>query len=294
MSSSQTISNEKGPKGRGSKVTFLSKTTFNKIIVDEMINGYSLMVDSTQDITGHEQCSVCVRYVNPITNNIEERFIGLLRLLDATGEGYLDAVSDYFGKLKIDLLKMTGCSFDGASNMRSDEKGLQGRLKEINENLVYTWFYCHNLNLSVSASVSCSIAAKNLFGLLQTTHNFCTESYKRVREWEKATNCLKGREKLIRFENLGKTRWYSKEKALSKIFGSFDKPRTEVFQSLLNFLYKIQINKSKSFDSKTSFEASALLQNWTKLETILRLFYFSKFLKFWDLCRSICRLQESI
>lgn len=44
---------------------------------------------------------------------------------------------------------MIACSFDGASNMRSDDVGLQGRLKAINEFIVYIWCLTHNLNLSV-------------------------------------------------------------------------------------------------------------------------------------------------
>lgn len=284
-SSSQPVSHEKGPKGRGSKATFLSKTTFNKVIdeiggnmkkmiVDEVktVGMYALIVDSTQDITGHKQCSIVIRYVNRITHQVEERMIGLLRLKDTSGEGYLDAILEYLVKLTIGDLRMVGCSFDGAMNMRSDLKNLQGRLKQINPDLIYTWCYAHNLNLTVSESVSCVTSAKNLFGLLETTRNFCSESYKRVIEWEKTTAGLKGRKKLIRFEHLGKTRWYSKEKALTKIFGSFSEPKTEVFHCLLKFLFEIKM--SDSFDSKTSFEASALLENWLKMETILTAFVF--------------------
>lgn len=286
-SSSQSVNDEKGPKGRGSKITFLSKSTFNKIIheigeamkkiiVDEIkiVGMYALMVDSTKDISGYEQCSIVVRYVNRNTYRVEEKLIGLVRLMDASGEGYLIDIMDYLLKLTINDLRMVGCSFDGASSMRSEMKGLQGRLKELYPDLVYTWCYAHNLNLTVSDSVSCVMSAMNLFGLLETTRNFCAESYKRIVEWEKATADLKGRKKLIRFEHLGKTRWYSKDKALKKIFGTFKEPSTDIFCCLLKFLH--QIKTSKSYDSKTSFEASSLLENWLKMENILTAFVFLK------------------
>lgn len=276
---------KKGPRGRGSKVTFLSKSTFNKLIneiggaikkkiVDEVTASgvYSLMADGTQDITGHEQCSVVVRYINSVTFKVEERSIGLLRLTDASGEGYLEAIVPYLRKLGINPLLMISCSFDGAMSMRSDEVGLQGRLKQINEDLVYTWCYAHKLNLSVSSSVSCVLSAKNLFGLLQATHNFCSESYKRTIQWENVAKELKGHKKLLKFENFGKTRWYSHDRSLRKIFKSYNDTDIDVYVTLIKFLYNVKTGKS--FDSKASFEASALLDSWTKMETILTAFTF--------------------
>lgn len=276
-----------GPRGRGAKITFLSKTTFNKLIdeiggaikkriVDEVkASGlYSLMADGTQDISGHEQCSVVVRYVNSATFKVEERSIGLIRLTDTSGEGYLEAIVPYLRKLGVDPLLMISCSFDGAMNMQSDDVGLQGRLKKINENLVYTWCYAHKLNLSVSTSVTSVISAKNLFGLLQSTHNFCSESYKRTIQWEAAAKELKGHKKLIRFQNFGKTRWYSHDRSLRKIFNSFNDIDIDVYIALLKFLYNVKTGKN--FDSKTSFEASALLHGWTKMETLLTAFTFLK------------------
>lgn len=284
---SQQEPDKKGPKGRGSKITFISKTTINKIIheigvqmktknVNEInsVDFYSIMVDSTQDITAYEQCSIFVRYVNRTTQKIEERLIGVLRLMDTSGEGYFHAIVEYLQKLGIDPLKMVGCSFDGASNMRSDDIGLQGRLKQIIPNLVFTWCYCHKLNLCVCTSISCILSAKNVFGLLQTTHTFCSESYKRTLEWEKSTDRLKGREKLIRFEHLGKTRWYSNDKSLTKIFGSYHEQKTSIFESLLKFLHNVKVGKT--FDSKTSYEAAALLGNWTKMENLITAFVFLK------------------
>lgn len=120
--------------------------------------------------------------------------------------------------------------------------------------------------------MACSTSARNLFGLLKAAHNFATASYKRVLEWEKLVDTLKGRKKLIRFENFGKTRWYSYERSISKIFGSYDEPSVDVFLVLLEFLYNVK--SSSSFEPKVSFEASALLDNWTKLETIVTVFTF--------------------
>ena len=67
---------KKGKKGRGKVVTFLSNNSVNKLfgIIGDMIKEtisnevkeagqYSVQLDSTQDISTHDQCSIVVRYV---------------------------------------------------------------------------------------------------------------------------------------------------------------------------------------------------------------------------------------
>lgn len=196
------------------------------------------MADSTQDIVGHEQASIVVRYVDRSTFKVYERLIGLIRLEDASGEGYFDSTMKYLDKLDISTTKKVGCAFDGASNMRSDDVGFQARLKETDEDIIYTWCYNHNLSLGMTTS------AVNLFGLLQSTCTFIyawkSASYKRVLEWEKLTGDLKGPQKLLRLESLSKIRWYSKETSLTKIFGSFCKTNFDIFPVLLTFLHHIK------------------------------------------------------
>lgn len=107
---------------------------------------------------------------------------------------------------------------------------------------------------------------------------------------EKLTNNLKGHQKLLRLESLSKTRWYSKETALIKIFGSFGKTNTEVFVALLTFLHRIKT--SKTHDPKARFEASSLLENWLKMDVILTAFFFSKFTIVSGICHRIYKQRE--
>lgn len=77
---------QKNPRGRGAKITFLSKTTFNKLIdeigkaikkiIDNEVKAsglFSMIADGSQDITGHQQCSVVLRYVNSTTFKKRDR-----------------------------------------------------------------------------------------------------------------------------------------------------------------------------------------------------------------------------
>jgi len=72
----QTKQKDQSKKGRGKFVTFLSKTTVNKIIniISDMVKDeivkevkdagmFSAQMDSTQDISVHDQCAIVLRYV---------------------------------------------------------------------------------------------------------------------------------------------------------------------------------------------------------------------------------------
>lgn len=157
-----------------------------QIIVDEVkaTGIYALLADSTQDIVGHEQASIVVRYVDRVTFKVYERLIGLLRLEDTSSEGYFDTTVNYLDKVGLGSTKKVACAFDGASNMRSDDVGFQARLKETDEDIIYTWCYNHNLSLGMTTSTTSTTSAVNLFGLLQSTCTFASASYKRVLEWK--------------------------------------------------------------------------------------------------------------
>lgn len=79
-------------KGRGSLVTFLSKTTVNKVIAS-IVNSirnkikaelgdkkFSIQVDSTQDIGATEQAAICIRYIH--NGNVKKRLFALLKVTE--------------------------------------------------------------------------------------------------------------------------------------------------------------------------------------------------------------------
>lgn len=96
---------ESDSKGRGGLITFLSKTTVDyviaaisclikKSICDEVENAkmYAVMLDTTQDITSSDQCSVVLRYVND--NGVNERLIAVVNCSDSTGKGMHDLLQN--------------------------------------------------------------------------------------------------------------------------------------------------------------------------------------------------------
>lgn len=86
-------------KGRGSSLTFISKTTVNMIIDSISIlmkksiannvreaGIFLIQLNTTQDISVQDQCSVVVRYVN--SKGIEEKLLSLVTVQTSTGKSF--------------------------------------------------------------------------------------------------------------------------------------------------------------------------------------------------------------
>lgn len=103
-------------RGRGNLVTFLSKTTVNKIIriLGEQIQNsivkevtysdqFSLEIDSTQDVSVVDQLTVCLRYV--YKGEIKERLLKMIPIQFSTGEAQYTIVKSTLQSLGIDVKK---------------------------------------------------------------------------------------------------------------------------------------------------------------------------------------------
>ena len=65
-----------------------------KIIADEVREAelFSIQIDTTQDISVKDQCSVIIRYVSK--RGIQERLLALINCTDSTGRGMLDLLKN--------------------------------------------------------------------------------------------------------------------------------------------------------------------------------------------------------
>ena len=115
------------------------------------------------------------------------------------------------------------------------------------------------------------LAVKNLIGVLQTAATYISDSCKRMNVWtEVHKNQCTGTTKLMKLQKIGDSRWWSKQAALKNILGTFDNPQTEYFCLLLEVLSVIK--SSSLFEAKTTFEASVLLEKWTRFDALLTAF----------------------
>ncbi|KAE9536152.1 hypothetical protein AGLY_007375 [Aphis glycines] len=147
-----------GNKGKGN-VSYLSSIICDeflslmnnlvlKKIVIEIIEAkyFSIIVDSTPDISKQDQLTVVTRYIKP-NGNSEERFLTFLSAVGHKVEQMEEALIDKFKELDIDIKNCRGQAYDNASNMSGKYNGLQARIKKYSKNANFVSCAAHSLNL---------------------------------------------------------------------------------------------------------------------------------------------------
>lgn len=135
---------------------------------------YSVQIDTTQDITSKDQCSVIVRYVIDSTN---EKLLAVVECESSSGEDFQKLLKQTLDSCKMDVKNCIGNSTDGGKY-----KGFSACLSKESPNHVHVWCYAHVLNLAETTGVV--IEAASLFGLVNDIAVFIGDLYQRMNVWE--------------------------------------------------------------------------------------------------------------
>ncbi|XP_056468103.1 zinc finger MYM-type protein 1-like [Gadus chalcogrammus] len=212
-----------GNKGRGTP-SYLSSTVCTEFIAlmgqrvqSEIImqlqhaKYFSLIVDSTPDLSHTDQLTFVVRYVSQ-EGKIFERFLKFLPIFSHTGESLFDSVTGVLQDMHIDIKNCRGQCYDNASNMAGAYKGLRARIQEINP--LADWIPCaaHSLNLVGVCSVDCCRDASSFFRLVQSIFTFFSASPSR---WKILMDGLESNEnkRMEMVKGLSSTRWAAHARA---------------------------------------------------------------------------------
>lgn len=90
---------------------------------------YSIIIDSTQDVSGVDQEAICIRYVDHDLIPHED-FIGLYEASSTTGNNLTQMAIDVLLRLNLPLSCLRGQTYDGAANMSGHTKGVQAVVQE--------------------------------------------------------------------------------------------------------------------------------------------------------------------
>lgn len=259
-----------GNPGRG-KTSYLSSTICNEfielmwkkvmaIIISEIKTAkyFSVIVDSTPDISHIDQLSFIVRYVNKEGIPIE-RFIGFIPNTGHKSQELANAVCDKLNELDIDINNCRGQSYDNASNMAGAYTGLQARLKELNSNIVFVPCAAHSLNLVGVSAAECCLDATAFFNIVQHIFTFFSASTRRWNILEEKIQEIKNSNLTIK--GLSQTRWSARADAV----GSLKKNWSAVIQALTS------ITQDLAEKPATRSEANGLKNNLQKPTSIILL-----------------------
>ena len=284
----RTLQQKQGKVGRGSFITFLSKSTVTSLVqvmrnlIQERIANdvraagiYSIEMDSTQDITSQDQCSIVIRYTSK--GEVHERLLSIVKANGSSGEALFNLLKSSLDRLQLNISNCVGDSFDGAANMSGEYKGVQARISEVASNHIHVWCYAHTLNLVLGDVTSLNVSSISLFGLLNKAAVFFRESHKRMNAWENTLQSKIGTSRMKKLNTIGATRWWAKSNAIRKIFGSFDDDEAAskgLFSDVVVTLSVIR--DSASFNQTTRDQANDLVGKFLQFDTVLTAFLYNR------------------
>ncbi|KAL4148362.1 hypothetical protein QTP88_002626 [Uroleucon formosanum] len=197
-----------------------------KNIIDNVIAAgiFSIIVDETQDLSRHEQVAIIIRYATKDLSPAEV-FLGFYKTETTDGETLSMLIKSTLVSHGLKIENIRGQCYDGAASMRGSYRSIRNLAKQVSY-------------------------VRNVFGTLNTLHNFIGASFKRHAIFEKMYSVLNvstcdGPKTL---KSLSDTRWSCRLDALKAVLLNF--------QTVVSILEDISEN-----DAVYGSDANALLNN---------------------------------
>lgn len=261
-----------GRPGSG-KTNYLSSTTYEEVVhimaqkCREVISAnvraakyFSIIVDSTPDISHVDQLSIVMRYVQECGTPTEV-FLTFVPNTGHKSEELYTAITNTLASLEINLDDCRGQSYDNAANMSGAYTGLQARIKNANKFAEFIPCSAHSVNLVGTSAASCCNESTNYFTFLQQIYNFFSASTMR---WEK----LKKNDVQITPKSLSSTRWSCRDDACKGLLKSWK----DIHDTLKS------ISNDSSEKAITKAEAAGLIKRMTRFETAFMTVFWSSIL----------------
>jgi len=131
---------------------------------------FSIVLDSTPDLSHTDQLSVVLRYVHqgvPV-----EHFLTFISGCSHKSQQLCEVTCNTSKHFNIPIEDCRGQSYDNASHMSGQYTGLQARIREINPLTMYAPCAAHSLNLVGVHAVQCCPRATKFFCNLQLLYTF--------------------------------------------------------------------------------------------------------------------------
>ncbi|XP_071039539.1 zinc finger MYM-type protein 1-like [Parasteatoda tepidariorum] len=219
-----------GNQGTGN-VNYLSSTIVNEfvelmgekvlnVVIKEVIDAkyFSIIVDSTPDVTHMNQLTLILRYLGPDYEPVK-RFIKFIQIFGHNAESLTNVILQVLEDLGLDIRNCRGQSYDNASNMAGKYSGVQARIKNINSTAEYVPCSAHSLNLVGINAVESCIRVVNFFSLLQELYNFFSVSTYR---WQIMIDNFIGSKQKLTLKNRSCTRWCADANATKALRQNYD------------------------------------------------------------------------
>lgn len=237
--------------------------------IDECDGKFALMMDGTTGGTTQHQISVVVRYLHQ-SKEVNERTIFFFNAKTTTGEGIYNSLISKLSSIGLKPCNIIGCSFDGGSNMSAHMNGVIAHIKSNdNENCFFVSCLSHRLNLCVKFSVDSSPRIQDILSLAENCAKIFRSSYKKMNVWIDVAKTTPGFNSQQRLQLIGKTRWNSKQHAITNIV---DKGIN--FCVLINSLLKVCC--LPNLENEDLNQTYSVISSWLRFDNVVIVFILNK------------------
>lgn len=235
---------------------------------------YAIQLDGSTDVSIKSQCGLRVRFVNKCLN-IHNRLVAFIPTAGHSGLDYFNWLKQTLSGLKLDVIKCIGSCTDGASNLRSELKGLTGLLQNLVPKHIFTWCACHRFQLAIQDNFGKEVFLCEMFTHLNDFAVFFRASSIRIDIWRKilAKLAIKYREISPKLMPglICTTRWWSKHKVLHKILKSKS--------SLMALLLSIDdMRRNHKLPTKQKEKMENLFKFFSESKNVLKMFVIDRIL----------------
>jgi len=139
---------------------------------------FSILLDSTPDVSRTDQMAFVVRYVKVEESDaqIKESFLNFFPLRGKTAEEITNSILNELHENGLDMMMCRGQAYDNASTISGIYSGVQRRIKEINSKAIYVPCGNHSLNLAGVHAVGSSKLSDKFFTVVERVYSFFSVS----------------------------------------------------------------------------------------------------------------------
>ncbi|XP_025409911.1 zinc finger MYM-type protein 1-like [Sipha flava] len=201
---------------------------------------FSVILDSTQDITKQDQVSLVIRYTTLDFEKkqiqIKKSFLGFYLLSHHGAANYVELLKNTLMRLDLNIMKYRGQGYDGAAVMSGSITGVQKQICDIVPNAIFVHCCSHNINLVLCDAAKSTRKIQSFFDTVQDIYNLFSSSSPR---WAQLAFGEEYGNKInkITLKKVCPTRWEARHNALFSLKHRF----VDVLKSLSN----IQLSSSK-------------------------------------------------
>ncbi|CAN1144692.1 Zinc finger MYM-type protein 1 [Linum perenne] len=135
---------------------------------------FAILVDEARDESGREQMAIILRYVN--SNGIlTERFFAIKSVADTSAATLKQVISDALSEYNLQVEKLRGQGYDGASNMSGQFNGLKALFLQDCPYAYFVHCFAHRLQLTLVAAAKHCRPMDNVINLVKSSPKRTTE-----------------------------------------------------------------------------------------------------------------------